>query len=635
MLKPSDILSDDGPLADLIDDFVARPLQQEMSETIMDAIINSESLVCEAGTGTGKTFAYLVPALLSGLKVLISTGTKHLQDQLYHRDLPTVLMAVNAKTSTALLKGRSNYLCIQRHRFAGDIVKSPALHTELFAMSDWAQQTETGDLTEILPESSVIRPWVSSTVENCVGQECEHYDNCFVLKARKRAAQADVIIVNHHLLMADMALRETGFGELLPNIDVIIFDEAHQLPDLASQFFGINFSSRQCLDLSNDTRTAYQNEAWDVEGFMDVSYKLDAAVRELRSKFLTNEQKVEWQIIISDIAIKQSLDQLCDTLKEHSDLIEKISDRGKELDSCYKRNLQLHQCLNSFLDQEDNSFVQWLEVRGKGFLLHKTPLNIAEEFQNRLKHYQCSTVFTSATLAVGKKFIHFSSQLGLEEAYEKQWPSPFDYQTQTLLYLPEKMPLPSEQNYTEEVIERSIPLLKASQGRAFLLFTSHRALKLAAKLISTQLDYPCFVQGDVAKTELLERFRHSKNGLLLGTSSFWEGVDVKGSALSCVIIDKLPFAMPDDPVLKARGTMMREQGKNVFMEYQLPQAVIALKQGVGRLIRDANDYGVLMICDPRLRSKSYGRIFLNSLPDMTQTNCLSHINEFYEKFSSM
>ncbi len=609
-------------------------MQQDLAENIFQVMADAESLICEAGTGTGKTFAYLIPAMLSGMKVLISTGTKHLQDQIYHRDLPEIHNILKTSTSLALLKGRANYLCIQRHKLADDVIKSPRLFAELNKVSEWASRTETGDLTEILSESADIRPWVTSTTENCFGQECEHYDECYVLKARRRAAQSDIIVVNHHLLLADMGLRETGFGELLPDVDMIVFDEAHQLPELASQFFGDNFSTRQCLELSNDIRTAYHHEAWDVKGFEDISYELDKSIHDLRAQFTFNEQKIEWQKVISDINTKTAIETLNETLISLADAIENIAERGKELENCYKRTIQLSGRLDSFLHDEEHEFVQWIEIRGKGLLLHQTPLNVSKEFQNRLEHYKCSGVYTSATLAVGDNFSHFSSQLGLEEVESKVWPSPFDYEKQTLLYLPANMPLPHEQHYTETVLEQALPVLKASKGRAFLLFTSHRALNIAAALIVDKLKYSIFVQGEAPKTELLESFRNSKNGVLLGTSSFWEGVDVKGSALSCVIIDKLPFAMPDDPVLKARGKKMEEQGKNVFMEYQLPQAVINLKQGVGRLIRDINDFGVLMICDPRIRTKSYGRVFLKSLPKMTITSALTDVDEFYKKYSS-
>ncbi len=630
MDSASDILSDSGALSAVIDSFKSRPMQQEMADTILAALLDDESVICEAGTGTGKTFAYLVPVLMADVKVIISTGTKHLQDQIFHRDLPTVQKALKATTTVALLKGRSNYLCLHRHKFADEILKSPKLQTELYDIQTWVHKTQTGDLTEILSEDSQIKPWVSSTTDNCLGQECSEYEDCFVLKARKRAAKANVIVVNHHLLLADMALRETGFGELLPNIDSIIFDEAHQLAELASQFFGTTFSARQCLDLSEDTRNAYQKEAWDVKGFMDKTYQIDTATRTLREQFKTNDLKLEWHKVVNDDAIKNSLNGLLEKLIEFSETIESIKDRGKELESCYQRSLLLNDRLDGFLETKDTDNVKWIEIRGKGIFLHKTPLDISKEFQHRLKHYQCNSIYTSATLAVGEKFDHFKKQLGLEEVTAKQWPSPFDYKKQTVLYLPTNLPLPSQADFTKTVVDKIIPVLKASQGRAFLLFTSHRALKEAADLVKRQLSYPCFIQGDAPKLQLIESFRQSQNGLLFGTSSFWEGVDVKGDALSCVIIDKLPFAMPDDPVLKARGALMEQQGKNVFMEHQLPQAVISLRQGVGRLIRDVTDSGVLVICDPRLTTKSYGRIFMKSLPNMTITRKIEDIESFFK-----
>ena len=631
MESATTILSDNGLFAKAIKGFTSRPMQQEMAESVSSALLNSESLICEAGTGTGKTFAYLVPALMTECKVIISTGTKHLQDQIYHRDLPTVRKILKSGVSTALLKGRANYLCIYRHRIARDVLQAAALQSELLSLEPWVHKTETGDLTEILADGSKITPWVSSTTDNCLGQNCPDYNNCHVLKARKRANEADIIVVNHHLLLADMALRETGFGELLPNIDSIIFDEAHQLPELASQFFGHSFSTRQCLDLSNDTREAYQEEAWDVEGFMDKSYEVDNAVKKLQSIFNAKDLKLEWEKISTNKKTIKSLESLQDCLTRHCDLIEEIHDRGKALDHCYQRNVKLMQRLESILDNNNNEYVQWLEIRGKGVFLHQTPLNVSDEFQNRLKYYQCNSIYTSATLAIGKSFKHFVQQLGLTDVTSKQWPSPFNFEKQTLLYLPKNMPLPSHQDYIKKVIERAVPVLNASQGRAFLLFTSHRALREAAALLINKIDFPVFVQGDHPKQVLLEMFRNSQNGVLLGTSSFWEGVDVKGPMLSCVIIDKLPFAPPDDPVLKARSNKIEENGGNAFMDYQLPQAIINLKQGIGRLIRDDHDYGTLMLCDPRISSKSYGKRIMSSLPPIPVTKALDTVEQFYKK----
>ena len=631
METPTDILSSAGVLAQHIPGFQVRTMQQEMAEAILQALLDDESLICEAGTGTGKTFAYLVPVLMQGQKTLISTGTKHLQDQLYHRDLPTVHTAMNATSRLALLKGRANYLCLHRYHQAEDIIQSPRQRDELQVLETWVQQTESGDLSEALAEDSAIRPWVSSTADNCLGQECGYYEECHVLKARKKALESDIVVVNHHLLLSDMTLRDSGFGELLPNIDTIIFDESHQLPELASQFFGISFSSRQCLDLANDTRIAFQQEAWDVPGFVDICYELDTAVRKLRAGFRDSENKIDWASIRENSVHWQGLEELQDALQKLAEAIDAIKERGKQLESCFKRNLLLKERLTGFLSEGDDEVVQWLELRGRGLLLHQTPLNVAEVFQQRLQHYQCHAVYTSATLTVNQRFDHFSRQLGLEEIQGLQFPSPFDYQQQTLLYLPPDMPMPAESRYTQTVIERALPVLNASRGRAFLLFTSHRALQFAAQLLQQHKDYVCYCQGTAPKQELLEGFINTENALLLGTASFWEGVDVKGAALSCVIIDKLPFAMPDDPVLRAREHELKKQGKNLFIEYSLPKAIIQLKQGVGRLIRDPADFGVLMICDPRLLQKSYGRKFLNSLPAMTRTGDIEDVEAFYRK----
>ena len=630
MNSAAELLGDHGPFPNLIPDFKSRSGQQELAEAIQNALMNETSLVCEAGTGTGKTFAYLVPVLLSGRKVIISTGTKHLQDQIYFRDLPIVQKALQASLSATLLKGRNNYLCLHRFKHAGAAIQSPALYDELEKVRQWSTATERGDLSECLPEAAAIRPLVSSTQDNCLGQECADYENCYVLKARRRAAKADIIVVNHHLLLADMHLRETGFGELLPDIDAIIFDEAHQIPELASRFFGSTLSSRQCLDLAHDARTAWHDEAHDTEGFEQISYALEKQVSQLRTLFKADELRTEWHAVMNNEEIKQAFNELQRLLNELQDAIDQIAERGKELESCYQRACLLCTNLQRYLDSDDDESIRWIEVRGRGVLLHKTPLNVSSVFQNHLQHYQCYAIYTSATLSVGNRFNHFAEQLGLTNVSAETWASPFDFNQQALLYLPEQMPQPNQAEYTAAVVEQALPLLKASGGRAFMLFTSHRALREAVQLVRSRVSFPCFVQGEAAKMQLLQSFRDSQNGILLGTSSFWEGVDVKGRALSFVIIDKLPFATPDDPVLRARTRKMQEQGKNIFMEYQLPSAVIQLKQGVGRLIRDPADYGVLMICDPRIRTRAYGKTFLNSLPALRQTSKVPEVLAFFD-----
>ncbi len=635
MQTSSDILSGQGPLTRLIPDYRVRPQQIEMAEMIALSIAGHESLICEAGTGTGKTFAYLIPAVLSGAKVIVSTGTRHLQDQLYQRDLQIIREAVGVPVHCALLKGRANYLC--RHRLdlaAQDTgTLSPARVSLLHTIRQWSQQTISGDLGEFpgLPEEDLLRKLVTSTAENCLGQECSYYDDCFVFKARRGAGEADLTVVNHHLLLADMALREQGFAELLPSADVIIFDEAHQLPELASEFFSETLSSHQLFDLIRDCRAAWFQEAADMPGFLEQLDRMETAVRQLRLSFEMSEPRIAWHRVRDLAAVSTALADLIDRCQTVHDTLDVIAGRGKDLDNCYKR-LAVHlDVLDRYRDAQTEDRIQWLEIRGNGFLLHQTPLDIAAAFQSHMARYGAICVYTSATLAVNGGFAHFAGQLGLDGLEQKAWPSPFDFRRQAMLYLPAGLPDPRAADYTAQVVEMAVPLLQLTRGRAFFLFTSHKALQLAAQLIRERLDYPVFIQGEAPRTELLESFRDSGQAVLLGTQSFWEGVDVKGQALSCVIIDKLPFATPDDPVLQARMKKLEQQGRNPFMEYQLPEAVITLKQGVGRLIRDSEDYGILVICDPRLRTKSYGRTFMKSLPDMHTTSSLQEVAAFLSR----
>ncbi|MBT7952904.1 MAG: ATP-dependent DNA helicase, partial [Gammaproteobacteria bacterium] len=576
MQTPEHILSDNGPLAELISDFSSRPQQIELAETIEQAFINQESLICEAGTGTGKTFAYLVPALLSGAKVIVSTGTKHLQDQLYLRDLPLVHKSLGVAVNVALLKGRANYLCLHHLNLSESenryLDKKSVSH--LMDIREWAQHTQHGDLAELshIPEDASVRSVVTSTTENCLGQECDYYDKCHLFRARHHANDADLVVVNHHLFFADLALRDQGYGELLPTADMVIFDEAHQLPALASMFFSQTVSSRQILELLQDSKAAYYEEAADLPDFLEILDRVEKSVRDLRLAFGRNEQRVGWSEIKDKPEITESFTELMDRNHDLHTALDAFAERGKSLDNCYKRVANILNMLDSYNESGSVEFIQWLEIRGAGFLLHQTPLDIAETFQSRMREYNCQSVYTSATLTVNNNFKHFASQLGLSEVKSRSWDSPFNFKKQALLYLPQAMPDPREQGYTEEVVERALPVLTLTRGRAFILFTSHRALKIAAELIKEKIDYPVLVQGDAPRTELLDNFRQTKHAVLLGTSSFWEGVDVKGQALSCVIIDKLPFSAPGDPVLKARMRMMEEQGRNPFMEYQLPEA---------------------------------------------------------------
>lgn len=631
-MNPEEVFAADGALARRLPGYVLRPQQIAIAERILQAIDAGESLICEAGTGTGKSFAYLAPALLSGRRVIISTGTKHLQDQLYDRDLPLLRAAVGSECHVALLKGRSNYLCLQRFRQAQSGVlglNREALST-IMQLTDWSQRTLTGDLagTSVLPEESPYRPWVTSTPENCLGPSCADYDRCFVFEARKRALAADITVVNHHLFLADLALRRRGFGELLPAADLIVFDEAHQLPELASEFFSRSVSSHQWNDLLGDCRAAYLEEAADLPDFARHLDQTALDVVELRRALGNGDGVLAWEPVLGRAEVVSALDVLVQRTDGIQQVLEGFAARGNLLENCYRRVRELNEVLSDFRSNASRDCVQWLELRGRGFRLHETPLEVSKQFPASLAEFGCPCIYTSATLSVNGDFSHFVERLGLHEVPTAYWPSPFDYAAQALLYVPEDLPDPRDPRHTELAVASALALIRLTRGRAFILFTSHRALAAAAPMVRSAVDYPVFMQGELPRTELLDAFRTSGNGILLGTASFWEGVDVRGPALSCVIIDKLPFAAPDDPVLQARLRRLEEENRNPFIEYQLPEAVIALRQGVGRLIRDAADTGVVMICDPRLLQKSYGRTFLRSLPNMGCTRGLPEVEVF-------
>jgi ATP-dependent DNA helicase DinG len=634
----ADLLGDAGPLADCVPGFFPRKEQQQMAVATADTIAANTTLIVEAGTGTGKTFAYLMPALQSGKKIIISTGTRHLQDQLFGKDLPVVRDALRAPVRSALLKGRANYLCWHRMGTAagdGRKLSSRQLH-ELEEIRAWSAQTASGDIAELgrVPEDSIVWPRVTSTVENCLGQECEYFQDCFVVKARRQALDADIVVINHHLLFADMVLKEEGFGELLPGADAFIIDEAHQLPEVASAFFGATLSSHQLRDLVRDTRLEHVREAGDMQDLPEAADRLEALTHQLRLALGQTDRRAAWSEVSSDPALQDALQHLSTCLQQLTDWLVIAAERGKGLDSCRVRAVLLKERLALLMKHSASEYIHWFETFRTSFRLNLTPLNVAPIFRNCLDNLSSAWVFTSATLAVGDSFDHFAGQLGLEDAQMLKLDSPFDYQNNALLYLPDNLPAPNERFYVDAVVSCVRDVLEASAGRAFVLFTSHSALRAAAAQLENTLEFPLLVQGTAPRRELLERFRALGNAVLLGTGSFWEGVDVRGAALSCVIIDKLPFSSPGDPILQARIEALRQQGINPFMAYQLPHAVINLKQGVGRLIRDRSDRGVLVLCDPRLRSKAYGRIFLKSLPQMPHTSDSDQVHEFFAGIES-
>ncbi len=616
------LLAAEGLVAQVISGFQVRPQQQAMLEAVTEAIETNGSVVIEAGTGVGKTFAYLLPAFLSGGKVIVSTGSKTLQDQLFLKDLPLVKKALKSSVQTALLKGRANYLCKHRMRlaqFEGRFKDKKSI-SHLRKIDDWAFVTQSGDVSELssVPRDAEVWPLVTSTADNCLGAECDDYQECHVVVARREAQEADIVVVNHHLFFADLALKEDGFGEILPSANAIILDEAHQLPEIASTFFSDTLSSRQLLELSRDATAECLESASDMADLRTLLASLEKVVMDFRLAMDKPGLREPWYKIRDKAPIQRELENLTDVIDALLEQLKMASERSKGLLACYERLFVMSSHLQNFKKPKPET-VQWYETYTRSFTLTSTPLEIAEPFRKQLDSYPCAWILTSATLAVGQNFEHFTKRIGLDEPKTLLLDSPFDYWHNALLYAPPNMPEPQQHDFVSRLVEESIPVINACKGRTFMLFTSYRALNQAAELLKTEIEYPILVQGDTSQAEMIQRFKDHGNAVLLGTSTFWEGVDVRGDALRCVIIDKFPFASPGDPVLEARIKSIREQGGNPFGDYQLPQAVIAMKQGVGRLIRDEKDKGVLMICDPRLRTKSYGRVFLESLPRVPRT----------------
>jgi ATP-dependent DNA helicase DinG len=540
--------------------------------------------------------------------------------------------SLTVPVTVALLKGRGNYLC--RHRLAlaeDDRYTSPEQADKIRRIRTWGSQTQRGDIAECdtINEGDPVWIQVTSNSENCLGQECPSFDECHLINARRAAQAADIVVVNHHLLFADMALKEDGFGDLLPAADAFIIDEAHQLPEVASAFFGQAISGNQLLELARDAQTEFLRDINEGDAFPAACEALQKLVRDLRLDLGQDQRRAAWQEVAGLPAVEARVNAIAEQLEALQRMLKPLAERSKGLESCARRSAELHTQFDLLTGETPEDHIHWFETHKRSFTLHLTPLSIADYFQKQLQSLSAAWVFTSATLAVGNSFKHFTERLGLHEVETEQWESPFEYASQAVLYVPENLPAPNSPDYTAAVIDAALPVIKASQGRTFLLFTSHRALSEATTRLADRVDYPLFVQGDAPRDTLLNRFRTTPNAILLGTSSFWEGVDVRGDALSCVIIDKLPFASPGDPVLKARIDIMQQRGINAFMSYQLPDAVITLKQGAGRLIRDFTDRGVLMVCDPRLISKPYGKLFLSSLPPMTRTRKLEVVQRFF------
>ncbi|HET7404153.1 MAG TPA: ATP-dependent DNA helicase, partial [Usitatibacter sp.] len=598
------------------------------------------------------TFAYLVPALLAGGRVIVSTGTKTLQDQLFHRDLPRVRQALGLAVDTALLKGRANYVCLHHLEAAAEqgVFASREEISHLQKIKSFAARTMSGDRSECadVPESSPAWAQATSTRENCLGSGCRHYQECFVMKARKRAAEADVIVVNHHLFFADVALRDEGAADLLPAANTVIFDEAHHLPDLARLFFGEALSTTQMVELARDVRMAEAQFAREGTQLGDAAAAFERAARDLRLSLGNAAGRTALSAIRDRAAFDRALDALAEEAGKLVRALQAQEERAEEIRNCRLRADQVLARVaewreadarpreDAFGEPAANAVVRWIEAYPHSAVLYVTPLDVARIFEQQMKGEGRAWIFTSATLSVNGDFAHYQREMGLPHAVTRSWPSPFDFGRQALLYVPEGLPDPNSEGYANAVIEAAWPVVRASGGHAFLLFTSLRAMergheRLAARLKAEGLEWPLLLQGSGSKNELLERFRRSPHAVLVASQSFWEGVDVKGEQLSVVVIDRLPFNPPDDPVLAACIERINRAGGNAFMDYQLPRAVISLKQGAGRLIRDEADRGTLVICDPRLVDKPYGKRIWRALPPFRRTRKLEEVQAFFER----
>lgn len=615
MQSLAEVFAPNGPLHSRLPDFSYREAQHRMAELIWQTFESHSHAAIEAGTGIGKTYAYLIPVLLSGRRAILSTGTKTLQDQLFTKDLPALGAAIGRPTEVAVLKGRNNYLCWHRlGRALEDPLHSHEDRSLLRALDEWGGASSNGDLSSLddLQDRFALRARVTSTVDNCLGAQCEDFDRCFVAEARRRAQAASIVIVNHHLLLADLELKEAGFGELLGDAETVIVDEAHLLPDIAQQFFGVSVSTREMEALSRDALAECLAARLDRRAEMAVDDVAREAAR-LREAARSLRGRVPWHAIPPPlIATASDCAQVIDAAVR---CFAGAEDTPPGIARCRERFEELASKLRLITDFDGEDGLRWLEVAERSLSLHWTPLDFGASLAARIREQGGNWIFTSATLAVNEDFDHFLSRLGLSDVATEVLPSPFDYANNARVYLPQGLPDPRHPEFVDRLMGEIWPLIEATRGGAFILFTSYRALNEAeAWLLARSAPGPVLVQGARARSQLLEEFRLAGDAVLLGTSSFWQGVDVRGHALRLVVIEKLPFAAPSDPLVEARSEAIRRDGGDPFVTFQLPQAVIALKQGVGRLIRDYNDRGLIVIGDPRLRTRPYGRVFLDSLP---------------------
>jgi ATP-dependent DNA helicase DinG len=614
-------------------DFSYRASQHDLAVKIATALDTTSSLVAEAGTGIGKTLAYLIPILFSTKKVIIATGTKHLQDQIITKDIPKLRQVLAFTKRVEVLKGRANYLCLYRTQqlsLSDDFFEPKNLH-DLSTIKAWQGKLKRGDIAEIpgIADDAAIWPLVTSTSDNCLGKECPSFNSCYLVKARRDAVKADTLIINHHLFFADLVMKEEGFADILPAFDAVIFDEAHQVAEVAAHFLGANVSSRQLIYLVQEAGRAAQEFADHDTELLTTASRLQEAVDDLQIQLRLHPSRGSWRDIKQDVRSMKTFSQLIAALEDFILHLQALQERHQEFVTLQHRASKFKGLLEDFMTEPSNT-VLWYEVYRKSFIFHQTPIDVAPRLKPLFAEPR-SWIFTSATLSVNGSTQHFQTALGLNIDSVEQLESPFDYRRQALLYLPGHLPEPRHKDFIAAFVRAAIPVINAARGRTFILVTSHRALAEVEALLSPAISYPLLCQGSVSKHTLIEQFIAAGEAVLLGTSSFWEGVDVKGDALSCVIIEKLPFAAPNDPITQARLASLQARGLVPFYDYQLPKAVLQLRQGVGRLIRDSADRGILMIADNRLMHRPYGKIFWQSLPNMPVTRRLDTVIKFLEQ----
>jgi ATP-dependent DNA helicase DinG len=624
-----------GPLSRWHPNYEFRKGQLEMAEAVESALAEKRHLIVEAGTGTGKTLAYLVPAILSGRRVVVSTGTKNLQEQLFYKDVPFLAQHFSTPLRVCYMKGRGNFLCRQK---LYDAEKEPILDgleeiADFEIIRDWEKTTETGDRAEIrtLPESSTAWKKLDARRELCTGQKCPQFERCFITQMHARAHESDIIIVNHHLLFADLAVKDEEFGGILPEYSAVIFDEAHEVEDTAGSYFGVSVSNYQFQEFTRDVMAIARRKDFGGAELDRVLIQLQDSAEQFFWLFGENEGRSGFQ---HHAAFLQQHGQKYQDVLYGLELawthLELVKSSPEDVLPLLRRARELHQALQFFMQSGDADYVYWVERRGRGCYLQATPIDVSALLTEKLFERVDTVILTSATLAVSGGFEFVKSRLGVPQARTLSVASQFDYYEQALLYVPQHLPDPRSPAFLSNSCQEILRLLRTSRGRAFVLFTSYQQMRLTFDRISLEIEYPTLLQGTGPRHALIEEFRNTPNAVLFATSSFWQGVDVPGDRLSCVIIDRLPFAVPSDPVVDARIRMLREAGGNPFYEYQIPQAAITLKQGFGRLIRSRSDRGLLALLDNRITRQRYGQVFFDSLPDYRFTMNWDEVESFFD-----